>query len=64
MKKVIVKDIKGLDEEVISKIKNPMIYIKDYIENNTLFVELKNSKTGEIIRIFPERIIDYKSLKY
>ncbi len=60
MKKVIVKDIKGLDKKVILKIKNPMIYIKDYIENNTLFVELKNQKTGEIIRIFPERIIDYK----
>jgi len=53
--KVKVINTKGLDELTKSKIEKEMIYLKDYIENDTLFVELKNSK-GSIIRVFPERI--------
>ena len=54
-KKVKVIDKDGLDKTTISKIEEVMIYINDYYENDTLFVELHNSK-GEVIRIFPERI--------
>lgn len=53
--KVKVIDIDGLDEKTISQIEDVMIYTNDYYENETLFVELHNSKE-EIIRIFPERI--------
>ena len=55
MKTVTVIDTTGLDETTISQIEATMIYTNDYYENDTLFVELHNSK-GEIIRIFPERI--------
>jgi len=54
-KNVKVIDTYGLDETTISQIEEVMIYTNDYYENDTLFVELHNSK-GEIIRIFPERI--------
>lgn len=54
-KKVKVIDTNGLDEITISQIEEVMIYTNDYYENDTLFVELHNSK-GEVIRIFPERI--------
>lgn len=54
-KKVKVIDITGLDEKTVSQIEDVMIYTNDYYENETLFVELQNSKR-EIIRIFPERI--------
>jgi tetrahydromethanopterin S-methyltransferase subunit A len=54
-KKVKVIDVNGLDEITISKIEEVMLYTKDYYENETLFVELHNSKE-EVIRIFPERI--------
>ncbi len=54
-KNVKVIDTDGLDETTISQIEEVMIYTNDYYENDTLFVELHNSK-GEIIRIFPERI--------
>jgi hypothetical protein len=54
-KNVKVIDTDGLDETTISQIEEVMTYTNDYYENDTLFVELHNSK-GEIIRIFPERI--------
>lgn len=54
-KLVRVIDTWGLDEDTISKIEEVMMYTNDYIENDTLFVELHNSK-NEVIRIFPERI--------
>ena len=54
-KKVEVIDTYGLSEEVISMIEPIMIYTNDYEENETMFVELHNSK-NQIIRIFPERI--------
>ena len=54
-KNVKVINIDGLDEITIAKIEETMIYTNDYYEDDTLFVELHNSK-GEIIRIFPERI--------
>lgn len=54
-KNVKVNDTDGLDETTISQIEEVMIYTNDYYENDTLFVELYNSK-GEIIRVFPERI--------
>lgn len=53
--KVEVIDTNGLSNETIKMIEPIMIYTNDYIENETLFVELHNSK-NEIIRIFPERI--------
>jgi hypothetical protein len=55
MKKVKVIDTVGLDKITISHIEEVMIYTNDYYENDTLFVELQNSK-GKVIRIFPERI--------
>lgn len=54
-KKVKVINTEGLDETTISQIEEVMIYTNNYYENDTLFVELHNSK-GEIIKIFPERI--------
>ena len=54
-KNVKVIDIDGLDETTISQIEEVMTYANDYYENDTLFVELHNSK-GEVIRIFTERI--------
>ena len=57
MKKVIVKDLEGLDEETISKIEVPMIYLGDYEESEDVFADLRNSK-NEPIRIFHERLED------
>jgi|13_taG_2_1085334.scaffolds.fasta_scaffold01940_5 hypothetical protein len=57
MKKVIVKDLEGLDEETISKIEVPMIYLGEYEESGDVFADLRNSK-NEPIRIFHERLQD------
>ena len=57
MKKVIVKDLEGLDEETISKIEVPMIYLGEYEESGDVFADLRNSK-DEPIRIFHERLKD------
>lgn len=57
MKKVIVKDLDGLDEETISKIETPMIYLGEYEESGDIFADLRNSK-NEPIRIFHERLED------
>jgi len=52
---VEVVNVDGLDNETIGKIENPMKFNQWWLENETTFVELENSK-GDIIRIFPERI--------
>lgn len=57
MKKVIVKDLEGLDEETISKIEVPMIYLGEYEESGDVFADLRNIK-NEPIRIFHERLED------
>tara|TARA_R110000850_G_scaffold274513_1_gene412096 strand:+ start:121 stop:297 length:177 start_codon:yes stop_codon:yes gene_type:complete len=57
MKKVIVKDLEGLDEETISKIETPMIYLGEYEESGDVFADLRNSK-NEPIRVFHERLKD------
>jgi hypothetical protein len=58
--KVKVMVTSGLSEETISKIEPEMIYLGTFIENETKFVNLKNSK-NEYIGIFPERIKFIKS---
>ena len=55
MKKVIVKDLKGLDKETISKIESPMIYLGEWKQDGSVFADLRNSK-NEPIRIFHERL--------
>jgi len=57
MKKVIVIDLDGLDEEIISKIETPMFYLGEYEESGDVFADLRNSK-NEPIRIFHERLKD------
>ena len=54
--KVEVISTNGLPKKTIDKIESPMKFNQWWNENETTFVELQNSK-GEIIRIFPERII-------
>ena len=58
MKKVIVKDLKGLDKETISKIETPMIYLGEWEQDGSVFADLRNSK-NEPIRIFHERLENY-----
>ena len=57
VKKVIVKDLEGLDKDTISKIENPMIYLGEYEESGDVFADLRNSN-NEPIRIFHERVKD------
>tara|TARA_R110002020_G_scaffold248205_1_gene462260 strand:+ start:322 stop:498 length:177 start_codon:yes stop_codon:yes gene_type:complete len=57
MIKVIVKNLEGLDEETISKIETPMVYVGEYEESGDVFADLRNSK-NEPIRIFHERLRD------
>lgn len=57
-KKVIVKDLDGLDEETISKIETPMTYLGEWEQDNSVFADLRNSK-DEPIRIFHERLEYY-----
>tara|TARA_R110000822_G_C15216132_1_gene483784 strand:+ start:135 stop:311 length:177 start_codon:yes stop_codon:yes gene_type:complete len=57
MKKVIVIDLNGLDNETISKIEEPMFYLGEYEESGDVFADLRNSK-NEPIRIFHERLKD------
>ncbi len=56
--KVKVISTDGLDKKTIEKIQSSMTFNKYWFENDTVFVEIQNSK-GEIIRIFPERIKSY-----
>ena len=62
-KKVIVKDLHGLDDDTISKIETPMFLIGDWVEDETTFADLRNSK-GQVVRIFHERLEDYKKKAY
>jgi len=55
MKKVIVINLDGLDNETISKIEEPMFYLGEYEESGDVFADLRNSK-NEPIRIFHERL--------
>ena len=55
MKKLIVRDLRGLDKETISKIETPMFYLGVYEESGDIFADLRNSK-GDAIRIFHERL--------
>lgn len=57
-KKVIVKNLQGLDKETISKIEMPMMYLGEYEESGDIFADLRNSK-NEPIRVFYERLEDY-----
>ena len=57
-KRVEVIDTEGLHEDTIKLIEKPMQFNQYWHENDTMFVELENSK-GQIIRIFPERIKEY-----
>ena len=58
-KKVIVKDLHGLDDNTISKIETPMFLIGDWFQDETTFADLRNSK-GQVVRIFHERLEDYE----
>tara|TARA_R110001599_G_scaffold52228_2_gene146035 strand:+ start:408 stop:593 length:186 start_codon:yes stop_codon:yes gene_type:complete len=53
--KVKVLNTEGLDENTKRILSKECYFIKEYIENETLFVEIKNID-NEIVRIFPERI--------
>ena len=57
VKKVIVKDLEGLDKDTISKIESPMTYLGEYEESGDVFADLRNSN-NEPIRIFHERLKD------
>ena len=59
MKKVIVKDLRGLDNETISKIEKPMMYLGEWEQDGSVFADLRNSK-DDPIRIFHERLEDYE----
>lgn len=52
MKKVIVKDLEGLDEATISKIEVPMIYLGEYEESGDVFADLRNSKNEVNVLMF------------
>ena len=55
MKEVKVLSTDGLDNETKQILSKKCYFIKEYIENNTLFYEIKNIE-NKIVRIFPERI--------
>lgn len=50
----------GLSESVKSKIKSTMTFTKWFVENDTMFCQLEN-ESGDIIRIFPERVKPFHS---
>jgi len=55
--KVKIKNINtfGLDETTKEILKKECFIVSEYIQDNTLFYEIKNIN-GEVARIFPERI--------
>jgi len=55
MKKVKVLNTDGLDKKTKQILSKECYFIKEYIENETLFYEIKNIE-NKIVRIFPERI--------
>jgi hypothetical protein len=52
---VNVVDLSDLSQETLDLIEIPMTFVRDYVDNETTFYELKNSK-DQIVRIFPERV--------
>lgn len=58
--KVEVIKTDGLSESVKSKIKSTMTFTKWWEENDTMFCQLEN-ESGDIIRIFPERVKPFHS---
>ena len=46
----------GLDDKTKEILSKECYFIKEYIENKTLFYEIKNID-GDIVRIFQDRII-------
>jgi len=55
MKKVKVLNTDGLDNKTKEILSKECYFIKEYIENETLFYEIKNIE-NKLVRIFPERI--------
>ena len=53
--KVKILNTEGLDNNTKRILSKECYFIKEYIENETLFLEIKNID-NEIVRIFPERI--------
>ena len=53
--KVKVLNNKGLDKNTKRILSKECFFIKEYIQNETLFFEIKNID-NEIVRIFPERV--------
>ena len=53
--KVKVLNNKGLDKNTKRILSKECYFIKEYIQNETLFFEIKNID-NEIVRIFPERV--------
>ena len=58
--RVEVINTDGLSESVKSKIKSTMKFTKWWEENDTMFCQLEN-ESGDIIRIFPERVKPFHS---
>ena len=54
-RKVKILNTKGLDDKTKIILSKKCYFIKEYIENETLFFEIKNIE-NEIVRIFPERV--------
>ena len=56
--RVIVLNTSGLSAETISKLESGVLYVGNWEEDESFFVELQNTRK-EIVRIFPERIGRY-----
>ena len=59
--KVKILNTDGLDDKTKKILDKECYFIKEYIENETLFLEIK-SIDNETVRIFPERIKLIKTL--
>ena len=53
--KVKILNTDGLDDKTKKILSKECYFIKEYLENETLFFEIKNSD-NETVRIFPERV--------
>lgn len=53
--KVKILNTDGLDKKTKIILSKECYFIREYIENETLFFEIKNSD-NETVRIFPERV--------
>ncbi len=52
---VNVVDLSDLSQNTLDIIEIPMKFVREYVENETTFYELKNSK-DQVVRLFPERV--------